>query len=55
MDTTLVPLRPGLVMINPVRTPLEPGQAEIFKRVGRRRAVSVVAAEIRRCDADDDL
>jgi glycine amidinotransferase len=34
MDTTLVPLRPGLVMINPVRTPLEPGQAEIFKKNG---------------------
>jgi glycine amidinotransferase len=32
MDTTLVPLRPGLVMINPVRTPLEPGQAELFKK-----------------------
>lgn len=32
MDTTLVPLRPGLVMINPVRTPIEEAQAENFKR-----------------------
>ncbi len=34
MDSTLIPLRPGLVMINPVRTPLEEGQAELFKRNG---------------------
>jgi glycine amidinotransferase len=31
MDTTLVPLRPGLVLINPVRTPLDPRQLEIFR------------------------
>lgn len=30
MDTTIVPLRPGLVLINPVRTPLEP-QKELFE------------------------
>ena len=34
MDTTLVPLRPGLVMFNPVRTPLEPGQRELFEKNG---------------------
>lgn len=32
MDSTLIPLRPGLVMINPVRTPLEPGQKELFEK-----------------------
>jgi len=32
MDTTLVPLRPGLVMFNPVRTPLEKAQRELFER-----------------------
>ena len=34
MDTTLVPLRPGLVMFNSVRTPLEPGQRELFEKNG---------------------
>jgi glycine amidinotransferase len=34
MDTTLVPLRPGLVMMNPIRKPLEPSQAELFKKNG---------------------
>jgi glycine amidinotransferase len=34
IDTTLVPLRPGLVMFNPVRTPLEPGQRELFEKNG---------------------
>jgi glycine amidinotransferase len=34
MDTTLVPLRPGLVMFNPVRTPLEPGQRGLFEKNG---------------------
>jgi len=33
MDTTLVPLRPGLVLFNPVRTPLEP-QRELFEKNG---------------------
>jgi glycine amidinotransferase len=33
MDTTIVPLRPGLVLINPVRTPLEP-QRELFEANG---------------------
>ena len=33
MDTTIVPLRPGLVLINPVRTPLEP-QKELFEANG---------------------
>jgi len=32
MDTTLVPLRPGLVLFNPVRTPLEKGQRELFEK-----------------------
>jgi glycine amidinotransferase len=32
MDSTLIPLRPGLVMINPFRTPLEEGQAELFRK-----------------------
>jgi len=32
MDSTLIPLRPGLVMINPVRTPLEQGQKELFEK-----------------------
>jgi glycine amidinotransferase len=32
MDTTLVPLREGLVLINPVRTPLEERQAELFRK-----------------------
>jgi glycine amidinotransferase len=31
MDSTLIPLRPGLVMVNPVRTPLDPRQVDIFK------------------------
>lgn len=34
IDTTLVPLRPGLVMINPVRTPLESRQLELFEKNG---------------------
>jgi len=33
MDSTLIPLRPGLVMINPIRTPLEP-QKELFEKNG---------------------
>jgi glycine amidinotransferase len=33
MDTTIVPLRPGLVLINPVRTPLEP-QRKLFEANG---------------------
>lgn len=33
MDTTIVPLREGLVLINPVRTPLEP-QKELFEANG---------------------
>ncbi|MBW2341725.1 MAG: serine/threonine protein kinase [Deltaproteobacteria bacterium] len=32
MDTTLVPLRPGLVIFNPVRTPLEKAQRELFEK-----------------------
>jgi glycine amidinotransferase len=32
MDTTIVPLRPGLVLINPVRTPLEKAQKELFEK-----------------------
>jgi len=32
MDTTLVPLRPGLVLFNPVRTPLEKAQRELFEK-----------------------
>jgi glycine amidinotransferase len=32
MDTTLVPLRPGLVVFNPVRTPLEKAQRELFEK-----------------------
>ena len=32
MDTTLVPLRPGLVVFNPVRTPLEKAQKELFEK-----------------------
>jgi glycine amidinotransferase len=31
MDTTIVPLRPGLVLLNPVRTPLEP-QKDLFQK-----------------------
>jgi glycine amidinotransferase len=31
MDSTLVPIRPGLTLINPVRTPLEERQAELFR------------------------
>ena len=31
IDSTLIPLRPGLVMINPIRTPLEP-QRELFEK-----------------------
>jgi glycine amidinotransferase len=33
IDSTLIPLRPGLVMINPIRTPLEP-QRELFEKNG---------------------
>lgn len=33
MDTTIVPLREGLILINPVRTPLEP-QRELFEANG---------------------
>jgi glycine amidinotransferase len=33
IDSTLIPLRPGLVMINPIRTPLEP-QNELFEKNG---------------------
>ncbi|HHH82893.1 MAG TPA: serine/threonine protein kinase [Chloroflexi bacterium] len=32
MDSTLIPLRPGLVLFNPVRTPLEPRQRELFEK-----------------------
>ena len=32
MDTTIVPLRPGLVLFNPVRTPLEKAQRELFEK-----------------------
>ena len=32
MDTTLVPLRPGLVVFNSVRTPLEKAQRELFEK-----------------------
>ncbi len=32
MDTTIIPLRPGLVLINPVRTPLEKAQKELFEK-----------------------
>ena len=32
MDTTIVPLRPGLVLINPVRTPLEKAQKKLFEK-----------------------
>ncbi len=31
IDSTLIPLRPGLVLINPVRTPLEEGQRKLFE------------------------
>jgi len=31
MDSTMVPIRPGLVVINPVRTPLAEQQAELFR------------------------
>ncbi len=34
IDATLIPLRAGLVMINPVRTPLEKGQKELFETNG---------------------
>jgi len=34
MDTTIVPLRPGLVLFNPVRTPLEKAQRELFEKNG---------------------
>jgi len=34
MDTTLVPLRPGLVVFNPARTPLEKAQRELFEKNG---------------------
>ena len=33
MDTTIVPLRPGLVLFNPVRTPLDP-RRELFEKNG---------------------
>ncbi len=33
MDTTVVPLRPGLVLFNPVRTPLDP-RRELFEKNG---------------------
>jgi glycine amidinotransferase len=33
IDSTLIPLREGLVMINPIRTPLEP-QNELFEKNG---------------------
>lgn len=32
MDTTIIPLRPGLVLMNPVRTPLEKAQKELFEK-----------------------
>ncbi len=32
IDATLVPLRPGLVMTNPIRVSLEPRQEELFKK-----------------------
>jgi len=32
IDSTLIALRPGLVLINPVRTPLEEGQKELFEK-----------------------
>jgi glycine amidinotransferase len=32
MDTTIVPLRPGLVLFNPVRTPLQMKQYELFQK-----------------------
>ena len=32
IDSTLVPLRPGLVFVNPLRTPLEKGQLELFRK-----------------------
>ena len=34
MDSTLIPLRPGLVMINPIRTPLVEAQHELFEKNG---------------------
>ncbi len=34
MDTTIVPVRPGLVIFNPVRTPLEKAQWELFEKNG---------------------
>jgi len=32
IDSTLIPVRPGLVFINPVRTPLEEVQRELFEK-----------------------
>jgi glycine amidinotransferase len=32
MDTTIIPLRSGLVLMNPVRTPLEKAQKELFEK-----------------------
>ena len=32
MDTTIVPLRAGLVLFNPVRTPLQKAQYELFEK-----------------------
>ena len=32
MDSTLVPLRAGLVLVNPVRTPVEEQQRELFRK-----------------------
>jgi glycine amidinotransferase len=32
MDTTIIPLRPGLVLFNPVWTPLEEGQRKLFEQ-----------------------
>lgn len=34
IDSTLIPLRPGLVLINPFRTPLEKAQGELFEKNG---------------------
>ncbi len=34
MDTTIIPLRPGLVLFNPVWTPLEVGQRKLFEQNG---------------------
>ena len=34
IDSTLIPLRPGLVFINPIRTPLEESQGKLFEKNG---------------------